>query len=129
MASMTGPADTLHRAAALLRQRAVGGTPGPWEVDAAGTHEVSVRRANATWEQVACYTGYAAHDKDAARVDADYIAIVHPGVGLLLADLLDRAAQRAEVVYETAIDEIAVEPHLAVARAILGTDQDAGRPA
>jgi hypothetical protein len=124
------PAAELHAAAALLRRK-IGGQSlnPPWEVHIGQGRNVCVRQVPRDHEQIACYTGYAADDKDTAYLYADYIATVHPGVGLLLADLLDRAAQRAEVVYETAIDEIAVEPHLAVAHAILGTDQDAGRPA
>jgi hypothetical protein len=102
------PAAELHAAAAKLRQDA--------EIVGSGRYSVileHLRRLGTYWEP-----------------EAVYLEDVHPGVGLLLADLLDRAAKRAEV-YETAIDEIAVEPHLAVARVILGdTDQpDAGRSA
>jgi hypothetical protein len=123
------PAAELHAAAALLRQRAEKVPPWaraePWQVvqtDTENMDGVLIARDH----QIG---GDATVTIETYRESlADYIATVHPGVGLLLADLLDRAAKRAEV-HETAIDEISVEPHLAVARAILGTDQDAGRPA
>jgi hypothetical protein len=115
------PADELHAAAALLRQRAEKVPPWaraePWQVvqtDSEYPDGVLIEGD----PDAEFNTAIEAHRESLAA----YIATVHPGVGLLLADLLDRAAKRAEV-HETFIDAIAVEPHLAVARAILGTDQ------
>jgi hypothetical protein len=128
------PAAELHAAAALLREEATAAYGElclpPWRYGNswAGTHAVLCQEGHPIAVFGVDVGGVPGPAAGLAEAQARYAATVHPGVGLLLADLLDRAAQRAEVVYETAIDEIAVEPHLAVARAILG-DTDARRPA
>ena len=90
-------ADTLRRAAAVLRERAEAATPGPWE----GYYDDSSRpfwgvNTYRTGDQVAM------HDLDdcyeerhgVGGSDAYYIATMHPGVGLALADWLSFVEQR-----------------------------------
>jgi hypothetical protein len=114
------PADTLHRAAAKLRETAKAATPGPWEESTSDHGDVEVWKTG-DYQQPVASTGYGPGIDEGAYRDAVYIAIVHPGVGLLLADLLDRAADYADHRIE----------EMAIARAILGdtSQPDTGRPA
>ncbi|MFJ6615432.1 hypothetical protein ACIQPT_34730 [Streptomyces sp. NPDC091289] len=80
------PADQLRAAAEKLREeatRAHRASPSPWAV----TDEHVVRCADGMI--VADRSGT---DHPAERADLPYIALMHPGVGLALADWLDRAA-------------------------------------
>lgn len=76
-------ADTLRRAATVLRQAAEQATEGRWK---AKTHclRQNCRAVKAGEEFVAMY----------ANRDADYIALVDPAVGLALADWLEHTAKR-----------------------------------
>jgi hypothetical protein len=82
MSTPQAPAETLHAAAQLLRERAREAAPGPWRVSfidgtlpvvdgPGGGHLVAETRQ---------------------RADAEYIAGMHPAVGLALADLLESFA-------------------------------------
>lgn len=72
-------AARLREAARVLRERAEAATPGPWEMfrDPIGIHVES-------------------GGERGLIADAVYIATMHPGVGLALADWLDTAANNAE---------------------------------
>lgn len=107
-------AETLREAARVLRERAGAATRGPWFTDEAGTNGVFTEaRVSGTSEDVA----YAAAGW--GRVGTDhYIATMHPGVGLALADLLEHLATD----HENADVDGRTWDHGAVplARAILG---------
>lgn len=80
--------ERLRQAAALLRQRAEAATPGPWGWS--GTmHDLLVDAPDG--HTVANVMGCDDHPGRTEN-DAAYIALMHPGVALLLADLLDRLA-------------------------------------
>ena len=84
-------ADRLREAAKVLRERAERVTPGPWE---------AFRRGDADGPFGVCAETVGDLDQDvyygSGRADAIYIATMHPGVGLALADWLDTAANNAE---------------------------------
>lgn len=83
-------ADKLRQAAKVLRERAESATPGPWEAyrrnhplygPIFGLHNI---------DPVAdLIDGDVVESQDVAAGDVDYIATMHPGVGLALADWLD----------------------------------------
>jgi hypothetical protein len=78
---VTTPADELRTAATAIRQRAEAATPGPWTSTGIGDFGWTV---GAPTRHVA-----ESEDSEQGRADADYIAAMHPGVGLLLANWLD----------------------------------------
>ena len=98
-------AQRLRDAAKVLRERAEAATPGPWHlfgmagVGAKDFEVVDERRVvcdgcEETVDRMGCYL----------REDATYIATMHPGVALALADWLDDQADRAaehEAVWES----------------------------
>lgn len=106
------PADLLRAAATKLREAAnLHGDPGPWIVKQ-GNGFLRVgppgRPAGKGWRSSA-----GADLPEERRDTAEYIALMHPGVGTALADWLDSAAEDAE--------QIGPDPRaLATARAILG---------
>lgn len=107
------PADQLTAAAKLLREHATADyvTSGPWIVhEAFGFLRVDNDRSK-TREAWTVKTGADLAEEN--RHTAEYIALMHPGVGLALADWLDSAAQDAELIGP---DHRA----LAVARQLLG---------
>ena len=113
---MTTPAEELRAAAVKLRELATAATSGPWAADASIPYGHRVGSSDeADW---VAWTGE--HGEDGSEADAAYIASMHPGVGLMLADWLDCEARTwdnpddGEPVTER--DEHA----LAVARAIGG---------
>ena len=94
------PVDTLHRAAAKLREE-----------------------ANAAYGEL-CLPPWR-YGNSWAGTQARYVATVHPGVGLLLADLLDWHAGELDSLDARPNDlaeyaEVRYARELAVARAILG---------
>lgn len=123
-------AETLRRAASLMRGRAAAATPGPWRANDAG-HRIAT---TPTWEVV--FTGpddeplVAGEDVALANyienVDAHHIASWHPTVALAVAILLDASADEAERLLRkgwppSKVDFAARHP-LAVARAYLGQE-------
>jgi hypothetical protein len=103
---MSSAADTLRRAAEVLRERAEAAAPGPWDAE-----------ESAVWWQEA--DGQAALVASARRFpddDAAYIATVDPTLGLALAAWLDDTADYLDHEHITPRDD---HPVLAVARAIL----------
>ena len=88
-------AELLRRAATILRERAEAATPGPWEAnmhspDMGGRHGWDLRGPRNLGPLGAVVS---------ARMlsgNAHYIATMHPGVGLAIADLLDCVAEDAE---------------------------------
>lgn len=101
-------ADVLRQAAALMRERAEGATPGPWwqsgawfDDDGTPMPMVGYGSTGADW---------VARTRDWSKGDAKHIALWHPAVALAVADWLDYEASWS-----------APPTHaLAVARAYLG---------
>ena len=103
-------ADELRQAAATLRERATNATYGGhgWRLaDLAGANEVWADRDAAGYDAFMVATtatrlnpnpGTRGHDA------AAYIATMHPGVGLALADWLDAQATDASEVFHHAYD-------------------------
>jgi hypothetical protein len=128
---MTTPADELRTAASRLRQLADQATPAPWTWKRWHSDDCRTDCDDPT-----CFllivgsphgpVGDADVDRDVFAVersvqergegDAAYIAAMHPGVGLALADWLGSAAEDAEQI---GADHRA----LTVARKILGGEQ------
>ncbi|MFC8447600.1 hypothetical protein [Kitasatospora sp. NPDC057223] len=107
------PAETLTAAAAKLRATATADyvQPGPWIVHQANGFLRVDNDRDTTREAWTVKSG--ADLAEEARGTAEYIALMHPGVGLALADWLDSAAVGAEL--------IGPDRHaLAVARLLLG---------
>ncbi len=83
-------AEFLRSAARRLRRNAAAATPGPWRSDyseggcvaSANPRHPIIAEYGATWD------------------DSEYIATVHPGVGLAVAEWLEVAAELS-VVYQS----------------------------
>lgn len=100
-------ANRLRTAARVLRHHANAATPGPWGVGndttvAQNMEQVAPGRCRYT-QKVAAPNPWDyedapddEHAEERARFDADYIATMHPGVALALADWLDAAARDEE---------------------------------
>jgi hypothetical protein len=120
------PAETLTAAVTRLRERSIGVTAGPW------THNPDlVWNASPHFDQefvgapaeygtvIVAATGKPTDPQ--ALADADWIALMHPAVGLALADWLAHEASYQLHLDETGQDGAEDSTHaLAVARAILG---------
>lgn len=85
-------AEELREAARLLRERAEKATPGPWASLDGGDRLVAWKPdGDGDFDYVI--------DEPIGNADnADYIALMHPGVGLALADFLDVALRTVDVV-------------------------------
>jgi len=76
--------ETLRRAAALMRERALPATPGPWVADGLeGT--------------LSAPDGGVLHVQMWSDADAEHIASWHPSVALAVADLLDAVARAVDL--------------------------------
>jgi len=109
-------AETLRRAASLMRERAEGATPGPWRAEwLDGTAAMPVD----TW---AVTPGVAETNRwTRGGINAAHIASWHPAVALAVADWLSDVANRHEA--SGAEGGIAPVDHpfaLTVARSYLG---------
>lgn len=103
------PGDEMTAAADKLRTLAAVATPGPWSQYGIGDYGWTV----VTPESHVAETD----DSDRGRADADWIAVMDPGVGSLLAQLLDVAAEHAT---DEAVAPAHIVRALLVARAING---------
>jgi hypothetical protein len=81
-------ADLLREAAEVLRERIDGSQPSPWYA------ELSILAPDdANWWFVCDANGFeVAQTRHSVKAEAAYIATMHPGVGLALADWLDEIA-------------------------------------
>ena len=106
------PADELRAAAEKLRALADAATPGPWEQTGIGDYGWTVTTPGTHVAET--------DDSDRGRADADWIAAMHPGVGLALADWLDLAATEYDPAADVQETDRSHDAALAVARAVLG---------
>lgn len=86
--------DTLHRAAALIRERAEAATPGPWAAGRSWAGENAVMSSAFNGHAVAV-CGDEHPGPYPASADAAHIATLHPLVALIVADWLDGVAEEA----------------------------------
>lgn len=100
-------AERLARAAQELRERAEAANEGPWSVDRGWGEGYSV------WAQGFNLGG--GHG-DLVKSDAAYIALMHPGLGLALADWLDNVSEQHARWYDDGLTRDA----LRVADVVLG---------
>ena len=122
------PAALLRRAAGRLRELSGAATAGPWR--AHDTHlgqyghtATLVSGEGNTTDLRAWLPSMSQQSWDERRnvwADAEYIAAMHPGVGLALAVWLDAEARRLEATARPEWQEIVGAHALAVARQILG---------
>lgn len=125
---MTTPADELRTAAETLRSLATAATPGPWRQHDTHLgqygHTATVLSGERNDTELRAWLPTMSHESwDEARNvwnDAAYIAAMHPGVGLAVAELLETAATCLD-----GHDGVAYPSHVVraftVAHAILGT--------
>lgn len=126
------PAAELRQAAQRLRELAAAASSSPWEADHSIPYGHRVGPADGSDWVAWC----GEHGEDTAAEHADYIAALHPGVAIALADWLEQAAKAADAAVIAArnvwgsdepeardqwIAEMADQHALAVARQILGT--------
>ncbi|MFE6868343.1 hypothetical protein ACFVFS_17475 [Kitasatospora sp. NPDC057692] len=118
------PADLLRQAAQQLRDYATAAVPGPWVPSIVRSPRSTVTSgiyshahpAGSAASEIAASGRKGRECGGITNADnAQYIALMHPGVGLLVADWLDSAATDAEMVGPDV-------QALAVARAVLGQD-------
>jgi hypothetical protein len=89
------PADELRTAAETLRKLAATATPGPWE-GVVDRHQRGEVNASVWADSIGYYVTEQISSGDRHEVDAAYIAVMHPGVGLLLAEwLMEEALELA----------------------------------
>lgn len=117
------PAETMRRAAALMRERAKAATPGPWrpvagiwgtETFAAVIGSEGVPEDAGTWLMA---TGRGAASQEA---DADHASSWHPLVALPVAEWLDEVADDRHACLDAWVERAAFK----VARAYLGQASD-----
>jgi hypothetical protein len=105
-------AAELRKAAETLRERATAASKAPWSPEP--LYDLSVwSEANDDCQIVSVGTS-GSHD------DLRYIATMHPGVGLALADWLDTRAELHELTARLEVPNLDNCPGLALARLING---------
>ena len=125
------PAETIRRAATLMRERAEAASQGPWKSWLEGRdHEGgdSFIQTTGRWDLTIGYESAAGDHGWVKQWDADqdYIASWHPIVALAVADWLDGAAEDARDAFQQPNGEWemphygAVSSALRIARAYLG---------
>ena len=105
-------AETLRRAASLMRERAEAASPSPW-VDTVWPKEIPGVYSQAI-EDTRGFDPEIARTLD--KPDAEHIASWHPAVALAVADWLDVTAR------DVGTSTLAFHAAIAVARAYLGAD-------
>lgn len=132
MPNGTPPADTLRTAATKLRALATTATAGPWrEADThlgQYGHTATVLSGSGNDTALRAWLPSMSQEPwDETRnvwADAAYIAAMHPGVGLLLAEWLGSVADSLQKIQDAGADPAAyVHPNvIAIARVLLGGD-------
>lgn len=120
-------AARIREAARVLTERAEAATPGPWRWEGASTSDwpqgeesLIADRDNGEHELVLYGWGYDASGIDARDEDRAYIALMSPGVGLVLADLLNLRADYHDAYGCTEYDDDGGCPCMDLADQILG---------
>ena len=129
------PTQTIRRAAALMRERALAATPSPWRNhdgyvrDGGYVATVLAGEGNET-RPVAWIPSFSNQPGDLDRQawpDAIYIAAMHPSVAVLIADMWDEIANvtafEERVSGMTSLSSIAARA-LTAARAWLGDTEE-----
>lgn len=126
------PAEELRAAAKVMRERAQAASPGPWETCGRGVEQTAGDYADVLGQEVSCLSYcYGGAPIGPKQADADYIASMHPGIALAIADWLDEEAAEYEALDAGAQAFLAgdkggdVAPAIAVARTYLGTKEEA----
>lgn len=130
------PADELRTAAAKLRALAKRTTPHPWttawngqdyELWGANQHDARAYPIKEWTYGIATWEPQASEQRaECDTADADWIAAMHPGVGLALADWLEQAAHHYECGIRAADDVFRDDP--AGREAFLTTGPGASSP-
>lgn len=119
------PAETMRRAAKLMRERAGAATPGPWTIreqhgrDIADEGWSDVRVVSPVGDVAVTYLSNVS-ESNAANENTEHLAAMHPLVALAVADWLERDAALIDVLAFPESDPAAVRYPLTVARAYLG---------
>jgi hypothetical protein len=92
------PADTIRRAAALMRQRATRATTGPWHVGSDVSHGFQVLADDGTG---IAWTGE--DDNGGGQADAEHIVACHPLVMLAIAESWFQCGEDMAVLHATEI--------------------------
>lgn len=139
---MTGPAEgeakgpvtaheSLRRAAALMRARAIAATPGPWGVGndtLIATEVEQVSRGHCRYQHEVARVVEDIDREDSGnpvseRNDAEHIASWHPHVAIAVAELLERQAAFIEKYGDFSdVEDLGDANALSVALAYLGSD-------
>ena len=111
-------ADRLREAAKVLRERAEAATPGPWQhgEDWAAISADSDSVVHAYYQRPCEACGNDIYDEASVAVsvmDAAYIATMHPGVGLALADWLDAEADERRWGRRRDFDDVGISDRIA----------------
>lgn len=119
------PAEELQAAATLLRTTLVSAaTDGPWHVVEYDVYTVNTYEFEAglgTTPNEPDIAGHGFEGGGFSRVcDAQYVAAMHPGVGALLAELLDNYGTHLTATTHPGWQETVGGPALAIARQLLG---------
>ena len=115
------PAETIRRAAVMLRERADVATPGPWSHMCLGSEGCLVLRKHGTIRERGRgrVARFGQKDWQSDHADAEFVAAMHPGVAVALADWLDREAALIDAQVFPQSDPAMERYPLAVAVAIL----------
>lgn len=115
-------AERLRQAAKMLRESATNATDGPWEASVA-TNPTYVAQVGHLAQRDPSYIASCGPASVGGWDNSEYIAMMHPGVALALADHMDILATNAETQaalnpgYEAAVQHT---PGMRVADLILG---------
>lgn len=112
-------AQRLREAAKVLRERAEETTPGPWSTVAGASN---VWRFPDQGTPTVVVSGNGAHGHHVKLTDAEYIATMHPDVGLALADALEQLADERDLFGHPGPKTIDNNALVRVADLILGGD-------
>lgn len=134
------PADLLRAAATKLREAATAATPGPWTwtrwhsddckpdcndpacfLMIVGSSKYGVVGDTNTDKPEVFYVERSVQER--GEGDAQFIALMHPGVGTVLAELIESGTRYADA-FDVGPDEVEADPEfgrlIALARALLG---------
>lgn len=120
------PAALLRRAASLMRERAGAATAGSWQHMCLGSEGCLVLRQTGTIRERGRgrVARFGQKEWPADHADAEYVASMHPLVGVAVAKWLDEVAADSHASLDAWVENAA----LAVARAYLGETEPTEGP-